>query len=179
MDIVKQDQHNLKIIEQAQKFATEKFEKAGRKNHFMDVFRILQDEFKISDIDVIVAGILHDTLEDTDTTYEELVSVFSKPIADFVQEVSHPKDYTPEQKIKYYEKIKTISSGAKFIKMADFTSHLRNFIKIYQRGEQSLYPKFTNNDKYIASIRDFLDSCNDSLGKQTVYSLANHLETLL
>jgi len=33
--------------------------------------------------------------------------------------------------------------------MADFASHLRNFIKIYERNEQHLYPKFANNDKYI------------------------------
>jgi (p)ppGpp synthase/HD superfamily hydrolase len=139
----------------------------------------LQDEFNVTDLDVLVAGILHDILEDTSVTYEEIGEKFSEKVADLVQEVSHPKNYTREQKEEYYEKIKTISYGAKLIKMADFTSHLRDFIKIYKRGEQHLYPKFVNNDKYIVSIREFLDSCEESIGKSVVYDLTNELESLL
>lgn len=65
------------------------------------------------------------------------------------------------------------------IKMADFASHLRNFAKIYEKGKQHLYPKFVNNDKYIASIRDFLNSCDESEAKKLVAELANELETCL
>ncbi len=166
-------------IELAKKFAEQKFTEAGRKNHFLDVFQILQDKFSVDDQDVLVAGLLHDTLEDTSTTYEEIETTFSKEVADLVQEVSHPKNYNQEQKLEYYERIKTISPGAKLIKMADFTSHLQNFVKIYERGEQHLYPKFVNNDKYIASIREFLDTCNVSTGKEFVYKLTNKLATLL
>lgn len=166
-------------IETAKRFASEKFSEVGKTNHFLDVFQILHDEFHVDDQNVLVAGILHDTLEDTSTTYEEITDTFSEEVADLVQEVSHPKDYTKKQKVEYYERIKTISPGAKFIKMADFASHLRNFAKIYERGEQHLHPKFANNDKYVASIREFLDSCEESDGKQVVYGLTNKLEALL
>ncbi|MDD3190162.1 MAG: HD domain-containing protein [Candidatus Pacebacteria bacterium] len=168
-----------KQIESAKEFAADKFAKIGKKNHFLEVFNIMRDEFDIQDTEVLVAGLLHDTLEDTSTTYEEIKSIFSREIADLVQEVSHPKNYNQEEKEEYYKKIKTISTGAKIIKMADFTSHLRNFIKICKRGEQNLYPKFANNSKYIKSIRDFLDSCDESIGKKIVYDLANQLEVLL
>ena len=80
---------------------------------------------------------------------------------------------------EYYEKIKSISPGAKLIKMADFVSHLRNFIKKYEKKEAHLYPKFSNNDKYIASIREFLESCDDSAGKNLVLDLASKLEAFL
>jgi GTP pyrophosphokinase len=40
------------------------------------------------DAEVLCAGILHDLLEDTDTTYEELVHEFNKPIADLVLELT-------------------------------------------------------------------------------------------
>ena len=166
-------------IELAKEFAIEKFTKIGKKNHFLDVFNILKNEFNISEQNVLIAGLLHDTLEDTPTSYKEIWETFSKEVADLVQEVSHPKNYTQEQKLEYYERIKNISSGAKFIKLADFTSHLRTFAKIYQRGEQHLYPKFINNDKYIASIREFLDSCEESDGKKIVSDLALKLEVLL
>ncbi len=37
------------------------------------------------DADTISAGVLHDTLEDTDTTYEELSRLFGKAVADMVE----------------------------------------------------------------------------------------------
>ncbi len=176
---IKQASTNKNQINLAKKFALEKFTEAGTKNHFLDVFQILQDEFSVDDQNVLTAGLLHDTLEDTSATYEEIKRTFSKRVADLVQEVSHPKNYTQEQRQEYYEKIKTISLGAKLIKMADFVSHLRNFIKIYKKGEQHLYPKFINNDKYIAQIREFLNTCEDSAGKELVFELTNRLEALL
>lgn len=166
-------------IELAKKFAEQKFSEAGRKNHFLDVFQILKDKLDISDTKVLIAGILHDTLEDTSTTYMEIEKVFSKEVADLVQEVSHPKNYNQEQKMEYYERIKTISPEAKLVKMADFASHLQNFAKIYERNEHYLYPKFLNNDKYIASIREFLDTCNELPGKEFVHKLTDKLEVLL
>jgi (p)ppGpp synthase/HD superfamily hydrolase len=165
-------------IELAKRFAEQKFAETGRKNHFLDVFHILKDKFNITDSDILIAGLLHDTLEDTSATYEEIEKVFSKEIANLVQEVSHPRNYNQEQKLEYYERIKTISSGAKFIKMADFASHLQNFVKIYERNEQHLHSKFANNDKYIASIREFLGTCNNSVGRDFIYKLTDKLETL-
>lgn len=166
-------------IDLAIDFANKKFNEVNLKNHFLEVFNILKDDFHIGDENILIAGLLHDTLEDTNTSYEEIVETFSKESADIVEEVSHPKNYTKEQKLEYYEKIKHISSGGKFIKMADFTSHLKEFIEIYKRGEQGLHPKFVNNDKYIASIREFLNTCEDSDGKTFVYKLSDELEKLL
>ena len=57
------------------------------------IFSILQNNLKVQDENILIAGLLHDTLEDTETTYEELVENFSKEVADIVQEVSHPKNY--------------------------------------------------------------------------------------
>ena len=93
-------------IELAKKFASDKFAEIVKKNHFLDVFQILQYEFKVEDQNVLIAGLLHDTLEDTSTTYEEIENMFSKQVADLVYEVSHPKNYNQEQKLEYYEKIK-------------------------------------------------------------------------
>lgn len=166
-------------IELAKKFAEQKFTEARRKNHFLDVFQILQDKLNVDNQDILVAGLLHDTLEDTTATYKEIGGKFSKEVANLVQEVSHPKNYNQEQKLEYYERIKIISPEAKLIKMADFASHLQSFAKIYERNEQHLHPKFANNDKYIASIREFLDTCVDSTEKEFVYRLTNKLESLL
>ena len=86
------------MIEKAKEFAGQKFEAAGLKNHYLEVGGILQNKFDVEDESVLVAGILHDILEDTETTYEEIETEFSKEVADYVQEVSHPKNYNQEQK---------------------------------------------------------------------------------
>ena len=164
-------------IDFAKEFATKKFIATGKKNHFLEVYQILHKEFNIDDLELLIAAILHDTLEDTDITYDELKRGFSKNIADLVKEVSHPKNYNQKQRLQYYEKLKQLTPRAKIIKLADFASHLRNFINIYKLGKQNRYPKFVNNDKYIASIRDFLNSCVESNAKKSVFELINELET--
>ena len=70
------------MLEKAIEFANKKFEAVKKKNHFLRVLAVLQDEFHVDDTELLTAAILHDTLEDTDTTYEELENVLSKPVAD-------------------------------------------------------------------------------------------------
>ncbi len=167
--------YNLSMnIEQATEFAKKKFEETGVGNHFLEVYDILRNEFCVDDEDILLAALLHDTLEDTDTTYEELEKMFSKEVADYVEEVSHPKNYNSQQKEEYYEKLKHVSSGAKIIKLADFTSHLRRFIGAFTGT--SNYEKMTNAN-YVNLIRSFLESCEESEAKNTVFELTKVLES--
>lgn len=137
-------------------FAARKFAEAKVGNHYLDVYRILRDDFGIEDQDVLVAGLLHDTLEDTDTTRKELEQNFGTVVADMVDEVSHPKNYNDEQRKEYHEKLRHISPGAKLVKLADFASHLKSG------------PYLVKHPNYIATIKDFLGSCPDSDAKQLV-----------
>lgn len=56
-------------------------------NHPIAVAEILRQI--TDDQNVIAAAYLHDTIEDTDTTYDELVAEFGTDIADLVNEVTH------------------------------------------------------------------------------------------
>ena len=163
-------------IELAKEFAERKFKEAGTGNHFLEVCHILEEDFGVSDSDILIAGLLHDTLEDTNTTYKEIESIFGKNVADMVEEVSHPKNYNAEQKIEYYEKIKHISWGGKMIKLADFKSHLVQFIGAFT-GENNL-KKFTYNE-YCLFIRSFLESCDDSPAKEEITELNDRLESYI
>ncbi len=163
----------IKIVKEkfAIEFASQKFKEEGIGNHFLDVLNILQNEFGVDDTDLLVSAVLHDTLEDTDTTYEELEQVFSKTVAELVQEVSHPKDYNKAQKTEYYENLKQISPKAKILKLADFASNLRAIIKIRKSEPEKPY-----HDQYITLIRSFLESCPESGAKEVVYELTKELE---
>lgn len=85
--------HITKREEAAYNFAREKHKGQQRDggapyiSHLFEVYRILK-EIR-ADEDLCVAALLHDTLEDTETTYEELVENFNKEVADLVLEVTH------------------------------------------------------------------------------------------
>jgi (p)ppGpp synthase/HD superfamily hydrolase len=148
----------------------------------------LKEDFEVKDENVLIAGLLHDILENTNTTNKEISEKFGRNILNLVLEVSHIKNWKdlarPEMTkqdlmTEYYEHIRKISDGAKLIKISDFTSHMNNFIEIYKKNEQHLYPKFVNNNKYIAQIQNFLNSCNDSLAKKKLWKLTEELKSFL
>ncbi|MEX0909956.1 MAG: HD domain-containing protein [Candidatus Paceibacterota bacterium] len=178
----------MNSIEQAKEFATQKFAEVDVENHFLEVYSFLKDDFDVQDEKVLIAGLLHDVLEDTNTSNKEIIINFGEDVLHLILEVSHPKNWKDEERPErtkqdlmkeYYKHIKEISDEAKLIKIADFTSHMNNFIKIYQKEEQHLYPKFVNNDKYVEQIQEFLKSCPDSLAKEHLWNLAEELKVHL
>lgn len=169
-----ENKESVDKIELAKEFARKKFEENKVGNHYLEVYQILKEEFGVADEEVLIAGLLHDTLEDTSATYEEIEKTFSKRVADMVDEVSHPKNYSGQQIDDFYEKIKHISWGGKMIKLADFKSHLPKFIGAFTGTEKS-YKWKMDNHKYPNSILSFLESCEESEAKSTVFKLANEL----
>jgi guanosine-3',5'-bis(diphosphate) 3'-pyrophosphohydrolase len=96
-------------------------------NHPIALADILVNEGGITDHVVLCAAILHDTIEDTETTYEELVSVFGRDIADVVAEVTDDKTLEPPvRKLLQIEHAAHASPRAKLVKLADKTCNLRD-----------------------------------------------------
>jgi len=87
-------------------------------NHPMQVADIIS---KVTNDDTIIcAALLHDTIEDTKTTYEELVDEFGKRVADLVMELTH--EGKKDEKGYYFPRLK--SRDAVLIKFADRMSNL-------------------------------------------------------
>jgi len=95
-------------------------------NHLAEVANLLATATDGTDAELVAAGWLHDTIEDTETTREELAQKFSKRVAALVVEVTDdmtlPKDQRRQQQIIDAPKK---SSGAKLIKIADKISNIR------------------------------------------------------
>lgn len=77
----------------------------------------------------LLAAILHDTVEDTETTPEELSESFGEEVAAVVAEVTDDKTLPKEQrKQKQEEKAPDFSRAAKLVKIADKISNISDVI---------------------------------------------------
>lgn len=97
-------------------------------NHPVEVMRLISDA-GIMDEDILMAAVLHDTVEDTETTYDELVNNFGTKVADIVMECSDDKNLPKEiRKQLQIEHARFASDGAKYIKYGDKYSNLSGLL---------------------------------------------------
>jgi len=127
----------LSVVLSAAEFAARKHRDQRRKderaspyiNHPISLAQILREEGDIDDPAVIAAALLHDTIEDTETDYQELRGQFGSRVADMVVEVTDTKWLQKgSRKRLQVSKATKSSEGAKLIKLADKISNLRDVI---------------------------------------------------
>ncbi|MDP8985545.1 MAG: HD domain-containing protein [Pseudomonadota bacterium] len=96
-------------------------------NHSIALARLLACEALEQDGDILAAAALHDTVEDTDTTFEEIKAGFGGAIADIVREVTDDKTIEKaERKRLQIEYAARASMAAKAVKLADKICNLRD-----------------------------------------------------
>jgi (p)ppGpp synthase/HD superfamily hydrolase len=95
-------------------------------NHLAEVANLLALVTNGGDAELVAAGWLHDTIEDTDTTREELAQKFSERVAALVVEVTDDRNLSQtERRQKQIEDAPRKSPDAKLIKIADKVSNIR------------------------------------------------------
>lgn len=128
----------MKSLIKAISFAAEKHKDQRRKdaeaspyiNHPISLANILANEGGVINIDVLCAAILHDTIEDTETTEQELIDSFGCDIASIVMEVSDDKSLPKEERKRLQiEHAPHSSYAAKLVKLADKISNLRDILE--------------------------------------------------
>jgi guanosine-3',5'-bis(diphosphate) 3'-pyrophosphohydrolase len=126
--------NNMGLVLKACEFASRKHSNQRRKNagadpyinHPIEVANILA-ESGVTDQDVLCAALLHDTVEDTDTTIEELARVFGSRIASIVSECTDDRSLSKlKRKKMQIEHALVISEEAKLVKLADKISNLKS-----------------------------------------------------
>jgi GTP diphosphokinase / guanosine-3',5'-bis(diphosphate) 3'-diphosphatase len=96
-------------------------------NHPIALANLLANEVGVDDERVLIAAILHDTVEDTATTEQELIREFGQEIASIVMEVTDDKSLSKaERKQGQIDHASTISRRAKLVKLADKICNLRD-----------------------------------------------------
>ena len=95
-------------------------------NHLAEVANLLSAATDGSDAELVAAGWLHDTIEDTETTGDELTEKFSARVAALVAEVTDDmKLPKAERRQKQVDAAPRKSPCAKLIKIADKISNIR------------------------------------------------------
>ncbi|MBK9550522.1 MAG: bifunctional (p)ppGpp synthetase/guanosine-3',5'-bis(diphosphate) 3'-pyrophosphohydrolase [Gemmatimonadetes bacterium] len=89
-------------------------------NHVIAVAELLARVGEITDQTVLVAAILHDTVEDTETTAQELADHFGTAVARIVAEVTDDKSLLKEERKRLQiEHARDASPAAKLVKLGD------------------------------------------------------------
>lgn len=123
------------LLLRATAFAADKHRNQRRKdvettpyiNHPIAAASVLRAEGAVDDLAVLVAALLHDTIEDTATTPEELQRLFGDEITALVLEVTDDKSLPKaERKLLQIQHAATASPGAKLVKLADKICNLRD-----------------------------------------------------
>jgi guanosine-3',5'-bis(diphosphate) 3'-pyrophosphohydrolase len=123
------------LLLESMKFAAERHRDQRRKggdaspyiNHLIEVAHLLANVGGETDIGVLVAAVLHDTVEDTKTRPEEIEKRFGPRVRRLVEEVTDDKTLDkPERKRLQVEHAPSLSPDAKKIKIADKTSNIRD-----------------------------------------------------
>lgn len=151
-------------------------------SHLMAVVLILSDY--TNDEDTIVAALLHDTLEDTDYTLDELREDFGGPVAELVLTLSEPKT-TPsgvklswlDRKKTYAKQLKLGSEHALMIAAADKSHNFRTLVEEYHDDHKRFIQDFGPNiEERMEAYQIIANAINSRLKNNIVHEF-NHTFT--
>ena len=147
-------------------FATEKhngqFRKATTTPYIMHPLEVLQILHSMkADTNLLIAGLLHDTIEDTDTTADEIKVLFGDDVAALVASHSEDKSKTwKERKEHTIKELAVASNRVKMLVLADKLSNLRSIAKDYSLIGDELWKRFNAPKEkqawYYSNIQDAL-----------------------
>ncbi len=175
---------DLAMFTNAAYFAAQKHRGQTRKgngdpyiNHPLEILNLLANIGNVEDFNVLTAAILHDTIEDTETTKEEITERFGAEVCGMVLELSDDKSLPKERRKELQiEHAPQLSRGAKLVKLADKISNIRDVMEnppadwdIQRRREYIEW-----GEKVVAGLRGVnepLEAAFDGMVERAVRSL--------
>jgi (p)ppGpp synthase/HD superfamily hydrolase len=101
--------------------------------HPRAVMAILRDEFGVTDVDTLAAGLLHDTIEDTATDYDEVSERFGRKVADYVAALTKDKRLPEARREKvYFAQLGRAPLPVRLCKLADSLHNVRDSDKSHR-----------------------------------------------
>jgi guanosine-3',5'-bis(diphosphate) 3'-pyrophosphohydrolase len=132
---VRNSDDDMRLVFKALEFAARKHKDQRRKdidaspyiNHPITLANILCNEGQVTDVEVICGALLHDTVEDTETTPRELEAEFGPRIRAIVMDVTDDKSlHKAQRKQAQIDHAANACEQAKLVKLADKIANLRD-----------------------------------------------------
>ena len=152
----------MEIVKNAELFAKKKHSGMMRKDgttsyskHLEDVVNRLKS-LGVIDLELLCAGWLHDTIEDTDTSFDDLYEQFGSRVAVLVLTLS--KDMSLSRKKReqeYVKQLKEASFDAKLIKLCDISANL-GALKNYDASKSKKLRSVRQIRRYLSVIKNEL-----------------------
>ena len=165
----------LRAIAFAARSHQHQFRKDGATPYVSHVFRVcltVRQIFGVEDEATLTAAVLHDTIEDTTTDFDDIEKGFGGEIAEWVRALSKEKrDREAEREKKYIDGLAKAPWQVKVCKLADVHDNLldsENF-SVEQRAKT-----FRNSRKYIKVLDDPDEKTHRAY--EIVYGLLNDLD---
>ena len=136
--------------------------------HPMEVAQILAT--MTDDLETIAAGILHDVVEDTDGTLDEIRQKFGDRVA-FLVEAETEKSFPGEDRERSWKRRKEQSLlilknsgdvGVKMLWLADKLANIRSLARDYSETGESIWARFNQKDPamqcwYYRTVAEYLE----------------------
>ncbi|MDQ1004682.1 (p)ppGpp synthase/HD superfamily hydrolase [Neobacillus niacini] len=124
--------------------------------------------------EVVAAGILHDTVEDTTLTLDEIKREFGSNIADIVEGSSEPDKSLSWKHRKEHtiEFLKTASEDVRAVVCADKLHNIRSIIRDYEQVGEEVWSRFNAGKE---QQKWYYTNIGDSLGAQSSFELLTEL----
>lgn len=140
-----------RLIEEAWEVATlahqyQQYDIFPYTKHLKDVTRILEQFGFVNEY--IIAGILHDVIEDCNISYNKIKTAFGEDVAEMVYAVTDPKGRSrKEKKAKVYDDIRAYPKSI-IVKLADRIANMQNSIIQRKKDKLKMYIKEHESFKY-------------------------------
>lgn len=182
-----------KRLDDAIEFATKKHAEQTRKRentpyilHPLEAAAVAAELTK--DEDILIAAVLHDTVEDTDTSIDEVREKFGNRVAELVESETENKreDLPPEEtweirKKESLEHLKNSTDPAvKILWLADKVSNIRTLYRLYQKEGDALWNHFNMKDIkkqawYYRTVAELLSDLDDTLPYQEYKQIVDYI----
>jgi len=170
-------------VEWAESFAKDKHKHMTRKDGVTPYFEHLKDvvshlkSLGIIDEDVLCSGWLHDTIEDTDTTFDDIYERFGKRVAVLVFSISKGKKLPKKDRERLYVKqLEDAPLDAKIIKLCDISANLKDLKE--SKLSKNKRKKTANQKRHYLNVikKDIIENKSDYL---TISNLIKGINNVL
>ena len=135
--------HPFQAVLRAASFAARKHQGQKRADavtpyfsHVARVTLVLSHEFEVEDEDILTAALLHDTIEDTDTDYDEVAALFGERVAGYVVLLTkNPMLPKKEREEDYVVRLSRAPEAVMIAKMADMYDNLSDRVHSPKLGK--------------------------------------------